>query len=93
MSVVVRHNGVLKLYTKGADSAIVARLAKDQPFLQHINEKTSELSKNGLRSLMFAMRILPDSLLDNLPLDASIETELTLIGLTGIEDKLQDYVP
>lgn len=28
-----------------------------------------------------------------MPLDDSIENELTLIGLTGIEDKLQDYVP
>lgn len=93
MSVVVRHNGVLKLYTKGADSAIVARLSKDQPFLKFISGKTNEMSKNGLRSLMFAMRILPESILRKLPLEASIETDLTLIGLTGIEDKLQDYVP
>jgi len=93
MSVVVRHNGLLKLYIKGADSAIMARLAKSQPFLNHISAKTTELSKNGLRSLMFAMRILPESLLEKLPLQPSIESELTLIGLTGIEDKLQDYVP
>lgn len=50
------------------------------------------MSKNGLRSLMFAMRILPEGVLNG-PLDSNLENELTLIGLTGIEDKLQDYVP
>jgi phospholipid-transporting ATPase len=74
MSVVVRHNGHLKLFIKGADSTIIPRLAKHQPFLKHISGKASEMSKNGLRSLMFAMRILPNDSLRNLPLDANIET-------------------
>ena len=28
MSVIIKHNGVIKLYTKGADSIIKARLSK-----------------------------------------------------------------
>jgi len=30
MSVVIQHNGVIKLYTKGADSIIKARLSKEE---------------------------------------------------------------
>lgn len=92
MSVIVRHHGVIKLYTKGADATVIPRLARKQPYLKFLTEKASEMSKNGLRSLMFAMRILPESVLEK-PLDSNLENELTLIGLTGIEDKLQDYVP
>lgn len=59
MSVVVRHNGLLKLFIKGADSTIVPRLSKNQPHLAYINKKAEEMSRNGLRSLMFAVKILP----------------------------------
>ena len=59
MSVVLRHNGLLKLYVKGSDTTVIPRLAKTQPFLKYINDKASEMSKTGLRSLLFAMRILP----------------------------------
>jgi magnesium-transporting ATPase (P-type) len=38
MSVVVLHNGILKLYVKGADATILPRLSKDnQPFKEYIN--------------------------------------------------------
>lgn len=30
MSVVIKSNGVIKMYTKGADSIVKARLASDQ---------------------------------------------------------------
>lgn len=29
MSVIINHNGIIKLYSKGADAIIKARLAKD----------------------------------------------------------------
>ena len=38
MSVIVQHNGILKLYTKGADATVLPRLsASNQPFLETIN--------------------------------------------------------
>ena len=33
MSVIIRHNGIIKLYTKGADNIILERLHKNQPYL------------------------------------------------------------
>lgn len=52
------------------------------------------MSKKGLRSLYYAMRILPKDIKGRVPVDADeVEKDLTLIGLTGIEDKLQDFVP
>lgn len=50
------------------------------------------MSKTGLRSLWFAYKTLPiNTIIDNLK-EEELESELTLIGATGIEDKLQDYV-
>lgn len=42
------------------------------------------MSKKGLRSLYYAMRILPIEMKDKVPLTSDIENELTLLGLTGI---------
>ena len=94
MSVIVRHNGLLKLYVKGADTTILPRLSKSkQPFLEYINKSATEMSVKGLRSLYYAVRILPTELRHKIPLTSEIECDLTLLGLTGIEDKLQDFVP
>ena len=60
MSVVVLHGEVLKLYVKGADATILPRLSKtNQPFLSFINNSATDMSKKGLRSLYYAMKILP----------------------------------
>lgn len=60
MSVIVLHNGVLKLYVKGADATLLPRLSKvNQPFLKSINNTATDMSKKGLRSLYYAMKILP----------------------------------
>lgn len=50
------------------------------------------MSKTGLRSLWFAYKIMPlNTDVDNLKVE-EIQSNLTLVGATGIEDKLQDYV-
>lgn len=50
------------------------------------------MSKTGLRSLWFAYKTLPiNTNIEHLK-EEELESELTLIGATGIEDKLQDYV-
>lgn len=60
MSVIVKDNGIYKLYCKGADMAILSRLAKDrkQPVLEHTEYNIHEYSKQGLRTLCMAFKIL-----------------------------------
>ncbi|CAD8136462.1 unnamed protein product [Paramecium pentaurelia] len=60
MSVIIKDNGIYKLYIKGADSIIKARLKPDQPFLGFIQNKLSEFSSIGLRTLLMAMKILSE---------------------------------
>ncbi|CAD8052350.1 unnamed protein product [Paramecium sonneborni] len=60
MSVIIRDNGIYKLYIKGADSIIKARLRPDQPFLGFIQNKLQEFSTIGLRTLLMAMKILSE---------------------------------
>ncbi len=51
------------------------------------------MSKTGLRSLWFAYKTYPRDI-DVYKLSSEdIQSGLTLVGATGIEDRLQDYVP
>ncbi|XP_069679898.1 phospholipid-transporting ATPase ID isoform X1 [Periplaneta americana] len=113
MSVILRRNGKLRLYCKGADNVIYERLkdgsgeikAKTQ---EHLNKFAGE----GLRTLCLAVRDLDEVFFNDwkhrhqeaaLSLDGrddkldaiyeEIERNMTLIGVTAIEDKLQDGVP
>ncbi|XP_045484155.1 probable phospholipid-transporting ATPase IM isoform X2 [Pieris rapae] len=114
MSVILKKDGEIRLYTKGADNVIYERLkhncqeevkAKTQ---EHLNKFAGE----GLRTLALAWRPLEErgfaewkrrhqaaalALRDrDERLDAiyeEIETDLMLMGVTAIEDKLQDGVP
>lgn len=62
MSVIVRHDGVLKLYVKGADSIIKERLStsQPQPFLKAVDDKLDFFSKKGLRTLCLGMKVLTE---------------------------------
>jgi magnesium-transporting ATPase (P-type) len=62
MSVIIKDNGVYKLYTKGADSIIKKRLNSKipQPFLEQTDKKLSQFSVFGLRTLLMAMRVLSE---------------------------------
>lgn len=62
MSVLIRDEGLIKLYIKGADNIIKLRLKKDsQPFLHYIDERLDEFSRIGLRTLLMAMRVLSEN--------------------------------
>ncbi|XP_068622794.1 probable phospholipid-transporting ATPase IM isoform X2 [Battus philenor] len=114
MSVILRKDGEIRLYTKGADNVIYDRLKSECQ--QEVRSKTQEhLNKfagEGLRTLALAWRPLEErgfaewkrrhqaaalALRDrDERLDAiyeEIETDLLLMGVTAIEDKLQDGVP
>lgn len=62
MSVIIRDDGIIKLYCKGADSIIKARLTKQhaQPFLPEIEKKLDDFSKRGLRTLLLAFKVLSE---------------------------------
>lgn len=59
-SVIVRHNGMVKLLIKGADNFIIDRLSKGgeemQPYQKYIEKRLKIFSKKGLRTLCMAER-------------------------------------
>ena len=61
MSVIVRDQGVIKMYIKGADSIIIERLNSEQPFLKKNEFFINEFSKQGLRTLAIAMRVISEA--------------------------------
>ncbi|KRT86590.1 hydrolase, partial [Oryctes borbonicus] len=113
MSVILRKDGKLRLYCKGADNVIYERL---RPGNEDIKLKTQEhLNKfagEGLRTLCLACRDLDEDFFNDwkqrhqqaaLSLEdrdekldkiyEEIERDMVLLGVTAIEDKLQDGVP
>lgn len=58
MSVIVREGGKIKLYTKGADNIIKARLAKEQTF--QLDFELDRFARIGLRTLLIAMRYISE---------------------------------
>ncbi|KAI9599439.1 hypothetical protein BDF19DRAFT_470419 [Syncephalis fuscata] len=61
MSAVVRGpDGRIKLYTKGADTVILERLAPNNPFVEPTLEHLEEYATEGLRTLCLAMREIPE---------------------------------
>jgi phospholipid-transporting ATPase len=51
------------------------------------------MTKTGLRSLWFAYKTYPKMQDVSKLSEEEIEKDLNLVGATGIEDRLQDYVP
>ncbi|KAF5322350.1 hypothetical protein D9619_001712 [Psilocybe cf. subviscida] len=62
MSTVVRcPNGSIKLYTKGADTVILERLGKNQPFTETTLAHLEDYATEGLRTLCIAYRDIPEA--------------------------------
>lgn len=113
MSVILRREGQLRLYCKGADNVIYERLRKDSAEMKNITqEHLNKFAGEGLRTLCLASRDLDEQFFNDWKqrhqeaavalqdrderLDAiyeEIERDMTLLGVTAIEDKLQDGVP
>lgn len=113
MSVVVRDQGEIKLYTKGADTVIFERLKPgSEKTVEHCTEHLEDYASFGYRTLCFSVRKLSEQeyaqwaplykkavlAIDNrarLLAEAAeqLEHDMTLVGATAIEDKLQEWVP
>ena len=116
-SVVVKDpNGVIKLYMKGADTAIIKRidLYSSNYLLNKSKEDMEKFAKQGLRTLCYGVKILSQTELSeweltykdlkfraienkllNKELEECIgvlESNITFLGVTALEDKLQDDV-
>ncbi|KAH0789938.1 phospholipid-translocating P-type ATPase, flippase family protein [Histomonas meleagridis] len=108
MSILIRTKGEdAILLCKGADNIIFERSNKEL-----YEEEINDFAVEGLRTLVFSQRIIPDDFLvpwleehraaeaslanrDDLVAQSSakIECNLDIIGVTGIEDRLQPQVP
>ena len=113
MSVIVKYEGKIRLFSKGADNVIFERLAAGQDAAKRrTQEHLDKFATDGLRTLVLGVRELSQEQFDDWKaehhqaaialenrdekLDAvynMIERDLSLIGATAIEDKLQDGVP
>ena len=117
MSVVVEEkNGDLRMYTKGADSSVMARVsetASDPKLMKDAQHFLDTCAEDGLRTLAVAERVFTkqeytawkekwdaaclsvganrNDLVHNAALEG--EKNLTFVGCTAIEDRLQDEVP
>ncbi|KAF8629398.1 hypothetical protein AX15_003453 [Amanita polypyramis BW_CC] len=61
MSTVIRaSNGKIKLYTKGADTVILERLSKNQPYTEKTLAHLEDYASEGLRTLCIAYRDIPE---------------------------------
>lgn len=115
-SAIVRHNGLIKLMIKGADSIIYDRLSQEcdenqKTLRENIKENLRIFSNKGFRTLCMAERIISEAEYSRIEqrikdlgnsntkeeglqmLASDIETNLTLLGCTAVEDRLQDEVP
>ncbi len=62
MSVIIRDGTTIKLYMKGADNAVLARLDKnvEQIYDKPVNKKLEDYSRKGYRTLVFAMKTMSE---------------------------------
>lgn len=112
MSTVLRcPDGRVRIFTKGADS-IMSDLLERGAELSQLAEHTDLFSKEGLRTLIYASRIVSEDEYERWASEfaeaaiamsnraekaaevaATIEQDLELLGVTAVEDKLQQNVP
>ncbi|KAK9839881.1 hypothetical protein WJX81_008363 [Elliptochloris bilobata] len=115
MSTVARApDGTLRLFCKGSDQAMLARLRRgtDADLLAATHAHLRRFSVQGLRTLVLASRVLREAEYDAwhgeyreaagslddreariAAVAERIERDLELVGITAIEDKLQEGVP
>ena len=95
MSVIVKRKADGKVFNfiKGADLSIIPKLSPNaktsaQPDVGAMNNMASD----GLRTLMFAVKELDQNINVKEVSDEELETDIEVLGVTGLQDLLQDDV-
>ncbi|MEA1902070.1 MAG: cation-translocating P-type ATPase, partial [Actinomycetota bacterium] len=99
MSTVHESGSGYVLYVKGAPEVLLERSSLvmtesgfqtlDQALHESIHQAANEIASNGMRTLAFAFKTLAFR-----PSDPALEeTELTFIGLVGLNERIRDEVP
>jgi magnesium-transporting ATPase (P-type) len=92
MSVVIAMDEKHFVFVKGADSAILAKCS-EQNTMAEVRRNIDRMAAKGLRVLCYAFKEIEMNGRDVESLtEQEIESDFTLIGVTGVEDKLQDKV-
>lgn len=91
MTVVVKNTqtGKTLAFCKGADVAILDKIT-DKNVSDGAFRETQDISRKGYRTLCYAMKELDPK--QETFTDEEVEKDLTLIGITGVEDELQEDV-
>ena len=84
MTVIVRTEESICVFTKGADTSIEKRLGPKQRYIAEVRRHTEDMAKTGLRSLWFAYKTYPIHQNWKDLKEEDIESDLTLVGATGI---------
>ena len=87
--------GRIFAFSKGADSAILPKI-KDQNsgLFKTTEEHMESFAEKGMRTLVFSYKMISEehsSNIGSLP-DGFFESEMELLGCSGVEDLLQDDV-
>ena len=100
-SIVVRNSdGKIFAYVMGSDSSMMRMARQDSAFKAQLQEDVDNFARKGLRTLVLGYKEMDleqnqinEGLecWDDLPI-ASVESDLTLVGATGVEDLLQENV-
>lgn len=94
MTVIVRIGAKTLAFCKGADSSMEPRLINLTDQNRASLDDLDDFADQGLRTLVYAYRELPNyspDQIENLR-NEDIEKDFTLLGVTGVEDLLQDDV-
>jgi magnesium-transporting ATPase (P-type) len=90
MTVIVRNEETNKTYAfnKGADTSILKRV-NDKSVIETAKTDANNISRKGYRVLLYSMKELA---FKETYTEEDCEEDLTLLGMTGVEDALQDGV-
>jgi len=94
MTVVCKMNGKTYAFVKGADSSMEPRLINLDDSDKVTLDDLDDFAEQGLRTLVYGYKEMPDMThkeVDDLE-HTDVEKDLTLLGITGVEDLLQDDV-
>lgn len=94
MTVIVKMGGKQYAFVKGADTSIEPRCVGLDDSDKMTLDDLDDFAEQGLRTLVYAYKEMPnmsEDEIENLKVE-EVESGLTMLGITGVEDLLQDDV-